>query len=538
MSFQVVRISPPYKKSDLGGLGNELERAKGVEDKNKDIDKDLSYLNKIFVDSGGGFRGKFKQILKDLNCSFNGSKNQTAFEGMVITSDTEFFKSLGWEKGKPAPPAVEEFFDRAYAFALSMIGYKGGDKNIIGARVHYDETTPHLQLYYVPVADEWKQKVYAKDEDGKVLRNDKNSPIQARDENGKTITEKVVSPEAPKVSKGDFWAKRGGKNSYRKMQDAFFELFNVQYGYALERGEVGSDREHTEKYEWEAQQQVAHLAEQDKQIKDNENKLNELEKTKMMTEVQNEIAQDDAEELAAKVADLTTQRDNLLGEVSALTTTKSETTAELADVRSEYSALSAKHGRLEAENERLKAENAKGIQNYIGGIEPYPKEPTSDRLAEWEIFKKSLFKKDDKGRPLDDKGRVLKGRRLEAAIAEKKEWYDSYMKPWYEYDIAVDNWHKNNDSIDAVSKALSHISDLQNEHEAKIAADTRITELSERRTAAVKARASISPAFKAKYSQMIPQSQYKGRRERDESELTQSKQNGHNTSKPKQVERD
>lgn len=43
---------------------------------------------------------------------------------MIITSDTEFFERLGWEKGKDTPYAVMEFFNRCYEFALQEIGYK------------------------------------------------------------------------------------------------------------------------------------------------------------------------------------------------------------------------------------------------------------------------------------------------------------------------------------------------------------------------------------------------------------------------------
>ena len=57
-----------------------------------------------------------------------------------------------------------------------------------------------------------------------------------------------------KVSKGDFWTAKGGKTSYHEMQDRFFEKFNEEYQYKLERGQIGSTKKHTTKYEWEAQQ--------------------------------------------------------------------------------------------------------------------------------------------------------------------------------------------------------------------------------------------------------------------------------------------
>ena len=81
---------------------------------------------------------------------------------MIITSDTAFFEQLGWKKGEETPYAVMEFFNRCYEFALQEIGYKGTDKNILSAVIHLDETTPHLQLYYIPIVDTAKKKVYEK----------------------------------------------------------------------------------------------------------------------------------------------------------------------------------------------------------------------------------------------------------------------------------------------------------------------------------------------------------------------------------------
>ena len=114
--------------------------------------------------------------MKELNATFREKKDSTAFEGMIITSDTVFFERLGWKKGEETPYAVMEFFNRCYEFALQEIGYKGTDKNILSAVIHLDETTPHLQLYYIPVVDTAKKKVYEKGADGKVLRNEKGSP--------------------------------------------------------------------------------------------------------------------------------------------------------------------------------------------------------------------------------------------------------------------------------------------------------------------------------------------------------------------------
>lgn len=152
--------------------------------------------------------------------------------------------------------------------------------------IHFDETTPHLQLYYLPIVDKGKKKVYALDADGKVLRNAKGSPIQKK-KDGKSIYE-VVDLEQPKICSSDFWEQRGGQLSFGNLQDAFYECISVRYG--LERGEVGSNKKHTTKYEWQKQQQEAELAEIEKRTNIREAQANFATgmRDKAMTEL-NEI---------------------------------------------------------------------------------------------------------------------------------------------------------------------------------------------------------------------------------------------------------
>lgn len=123
--------------------------------------------------------------------------------------------------------------------------------------IHFDETTPHLQLYYLPIVDKGKKKVYALDADGKILRNAKGSPVQEK-KNGKSVYE-FVDLRQPKICSSDFWEQRGRQLSFGNLQDAFYDEVSIRYG--LGRGEVGSNKKHTTKYEWQKQQQEAALVE-------------------------------------------------------------------------------------------------------------------------------------------------------------------------------------------------------------------------------------------------------------------------------------
>lgn len=196
--------------------------------------------------------------MQALNATFKETKKAVAFEGVIITSDGAFFKSHGYIPGEPLPYELQKFFADSYLFLLREIGYHGTDKNILSAAVHLDETTPHLQLYYLPIVDEGRRKVYAKGADGKVLRNEKGSPIQAKDEHGRSLYERTHL-EQPKLCSSEFWEQRGAQSSFANLQDEF--QAQVARYYGLERGEVGSSKKHTTKYQWEKRQQEKELAE-------------------------------------------------------------------------------------------------------------------------------------------------------------------------------------------------------------------------------------------------------------------------------------
>jgi len=251
MSYQVVRVQG-FSKGSLSGIGKEAERATGVKHRNEDIDPERAHLNITLKETQHGFYTEYNTIRAALNAQGKESKNAIAFEGMVITSDAAFFKGLGWKRGQPTPPEVLEFFQKCYEWAITQIGYQGTDKNILSAVIHMDETAPHLQLYYLPITDKWREKVYAKGEDGKVLRTAKGAPIQAKGDNGKSLWKSCENSAAPKHSKVEFWNERGAQQSYRRLQDSYHENIGARYG--LERGEIGADREHTTKQQWQAKQ--------------------------------------------------------------------------------------------------------------------------------------------------------------------------------------------------------------------------------------------------------------------------------------------
>ena len=118
---------------------------------------------------------------------------------MMITSDNAFFNKIGLEETK-------RYFRESYKFVCN---YKNlGEKYIVSAAVHLDETTPHMHLVYIPV-------IHTKDKEGNAI---------------------------DKICCRDFWK---GKDSYRQLQNAFHKYITSK-GFDLERGMFveDTDRKH------------------------------------------------------------------------------------------------------------------------------------------------------------------------------------------------------------------------------------------------------------------------------------------------------
>ena len=330
MSSQVVRVQG-FSKGSLGAIGKEVEREEKdlLENRNEDIDKSRTHLNEFYKHTQNGMYGEWRDICKKLNVTNADKlkKNAVAFEGMVITSDKEYFTKLGYVPGQEPPEKVKEFFDKSYEFVKQEVGFKGTDKNILCASVHYDETTPHLQVYYVPIVDSWKEKVLKKDENGKVVKNEKGSPIQERDSNGKLIWNEIKDSEQRKLSRDSFWKNKGGNKSYTQMQDRYYEQISKEYG--LGRGEKGSTREHTTKQEWEQKKLNQEIVAKRKELSAVEKQTDKLK------------------------SELAYSKDGVV-QVGLIATKE-----KVSEVERQNRALKREVGILQSENDKLKAENDK-----------------------------------------------------------------------------------------------------------------------------------------------------------------------------------
>lgn len=245
MGSQILRVAT-YKSGSINFIGKE-EYRQNYKHKNGDIDGDRTHLNITIGNSEKTLYQAWKQRLDKLGIRIPTKKNQNVMEQLLITASPDFFKSLGWDaelargwSREDIPLEIKKYFNDSLKFVKDYIGRE----NVISATLHFDETSPHMHVDYIPIISGKRKRkdIYMKDENGKCIRDEKGHAIRAKDENGKTRYEYV--DVAPEINRGQFWQERGGRQSYRKMQDLFFEQVASKYG--LDRGQVGSDRSHEE----------------------------------------------------------------------------------------------------------------------------------------------------------------------------------------------------------------------------------------------------------------------------------------------------
>ena len=197
MSYAIVR-NEKLTRAEINGKGTHNDR-KAKNHTNKDIDPTKTHLNYYIKKNELTYTKEFDKYLKENNVQGHLRSNSIIMCQMIFTSDQIFFDKIGEKETK-------RYFDECYKF---ICNYKNlGEKNIISAVVHLDEGVPHMHLMFVPV-------VHTKDKDGN---------------------------DIDKICARDFWK---GRDSYRKLQDAYFNYVKSK-NFDLERGMFveDTDRKH------------------------------------------------------------------------------------------------------------------------------------------------------------------------------------------------------------------------------------------------------------------------------------------------------
>lgn len=194
MNYAIIR-NAKYQANKLSLVFRHNER-KNTYYSNKDINRKVSNVNYSIKKCVVPYSKKLNELKREYNLrgTFKGNSN-VACE-YIITASPDFFEGL-------ADDEIKRYFETAYKFVCSFKNL--GEQYVISAKVHMDESTPHMHLVYLPV----------------VHTLDKKS--------GKQIDKLCCS---------EFWK---GRNSYKVLQDNFYR-YMTKAGFNIDRGDTENNK--------------------------------------------------------------------------------------------------------------------------------------------------------------------------------------------------------------------------------------------------------------------------------------------------------
>lgn len=140
-----------FTKASTKGLANHLDR-KTQNHSNEDIDIERTHLNYDLCEKDGDTISRLNERLEEVYCMDRKDVNVCC--SWIVTLP---------ENLKDAPDEHKrKFFEETYDFLSDRYG---GEKNVLSANVHNDETTPHMHFAFIPVVYDHKkerEKVSAK----------------------------------------------------------------------------------------------------------------------------------------------------------------------------------------------------------------------------------------------------------------------------------------------------------------------------------------------------------------------------------------
>lgn len=128
--------------SDVVGKERELERQGRL--KNDDIDLNQTHKNYDLINDNRSLYRRVNDRVLDLK--EQGSrvqKNSVVMYSNVITIPEEMKNEIGSERSKRYFESATRYFQNRF-----------GKENVVSAKVHLDETTPHMHLNFIPVNKE------------------------------------------------------------------------------------------------------------------------------------------------------------------------------------------------------------------------------------------------------------------------------------------------------------------------------------------------------------------------------------------------
>lgn len=131
-----------YHKTDIAPVENENERDDTYQAVNPQIDFTRTQNNYNIIKRQRSYTQFINDKIEALDLPTKVRKDAVLMCSFVVGSDREFFSSL-------LPGEQQQFFVDCTRFFAERYG----EDNIVSAIVHMDETTPHLHLNLIPIAD-------------------------------------------------------------------------------------------------------------------------------------------------------------------------------------------------------------------------------------------------------------------------------------------------------------------------------------------------------------------------------------------------
>lgn len=154
MSFLVLHMDK-FKKEAVRGIQSHNERERESHS-NPDIDYERSARNYELCDHATeNYAVAIQSRIDDLLLVKAVRKDAVHMCGLIVSSDSAFFEKL-------SPYHTKRFFEESRAFLTEFIGAE----NVISAKVHMDEKTPHMHFLHVPVTEDGRlnaNKIYTRE---------------------------------------------------------------------------------------------------------------------------------------------------------------------------------------------------------------------------------------------------------------------------------------------------------------------------------------------------------------------------------------
>ena len=131
-----------YHKTDIAPVEQENEREETYQAVNPQIDFTRTRNNYNIIKRQRSYTQFINDKIEALDLPTKVRKDAVLMCSFVVGSDREFF-------GRLSPGEQQQFFVDCTRFFAERYG----EDNIISAVVHLDETTPHLHLNLIPIAD-------------------------------------------------------------------------------------------------------------------------------------------------------------------------------------------------------------------------------------------------------------------------------------------------------------------------------------------------------------------------------------------------